>query len=260
MAIEYRPTGEAQAVSQAGKQTGQAEAAKRQQQLTLEQQAEDRARAWEVEKFVLNSQQDFAHEMRLRQAELNKEARAHEWEVEKAEIASRMDFEQQEKERIRDKATFNAGIKAIDDNEGLTDAQRDAAKFNLATKYTHIPEAAQYLGLKQTTTLTSEEQAKAERIAAGLEPRAKAESEVGQYLQQILGGAAQSTTETGTVLVRNNKGIYGTIPVSQVEEAIANGYTVVNENQLVSNANKSKYIPGTRVPFIPTKSNFNLIP
>lgn len=152
MSIQIRPTGEAKAVAQAGRQIGRAKAAEKQQQLTLEQQAREEAKAWEIQKFVLNSQQQFAHEMRLRQAELNKEARAHEWEVEKAELASRMDFEQEERDRLRDKATFNAGIEAITNDKTATNTQKDAAKFNLATKYTHIPEAAPYLGLKPTST------------------------------------------------------------------------------------------------------------
>jgi len=106
------------------------------------------AKDWEMQKMLMNSQQDFAHEMRLRQAELDREARAQEWFNEKMELASRMDFENSEKERLRRKSIFNSGIETIDKNEGLSDLQRDTAKFMLATKYTDIEEAGQYLGLK----------------------------------------------------------------------------------------------------------------
>jgi len=37
--------------------------AEREQQRALEMQARDAARAWELQKLILNSQQDFAHEL-----------------------------------------------------------------------------------------------------------------------------------------------------------------------------------------------------
>jgi hypothetical protein len=155
MAIEYRPSGEAQAVAQAGRTIGAGERAKeersraeRKQQRSLEAQARDAAKAWEWQKFILNSQQDFAHEQRMRQAQLDAEARAKEWEVEKMQLASQFDFEQDEKERLKRKATYVAGKEAIDNNEGLTDQQKEIAHFLLSSKYTDIPEAATGLGYK----------------------------------------------------------------------------------------------------------------
>ena len=112
------------------------------------------AKDWERQKMLMNSQQDFAHEMRMRQAELDREARAQEWFNEKLELVSRLDFEQEEKERQRKKSIFNSGIDTIDKNEGLSDSQKDIAKFMLASKYTDTEEAGQYLGLKPQTQKT----------------------------------------------------------------------------------------------------------
>jgi hypothetical protein len=150
MAISYRPSGEAKAVAAAGAQIGQAQARQRaeaQAQRNAEIQA---AQDWELQKMMMNSQQDFAHEMRLRQAELDREARAKEWEVEKMELRSKFDFEQAEKERLRRKSIFNSGVETIDNNQGLTDEQKNIAKFRLAEKYPDIEESGQYLGLKQS--------------------------------------------------------------------------------------------------------------
>ena len=109
----------------------------------------------------MRSQLDFQQELRDKQYEYDKFNRAKEWDLKKMELHSQLDFEQEEKERLRKKATFNAGIESIDKNEGLTGEQRNDAKFNLASKYTDIPEAAQYLGLKsQTERQSSVEQQK----------------------------------------------------------------------------------------------------
>lgn len=162
MGIEIRQPGEAKAAAQAGKAIGKSEKAKREQSIKLQQEqeamqiaAQQKARRaaleWEQQKMALNSQQDFAHEMRMRQARLDAEARAREWEVEKMELHSRMDFEQEEKERIHRKAEYTAGRDAIDKNEGLTDEQKDMARFLLSTKYSDLSEAAPGLGLKPQT-------------------------------------------------------------------------------------------------------------
>jgi hypothetical protein len=145
MAIEIRPTGEAAAVSQAGQQIGQAEKAKREQQISLERQAQDAARAWEIQKFILNSQQDFAHEQRMRQADLDVEARAKEWEREKMELASRLDFEQDEKKRLRDKAMLDSGMETIDDSDA-PEPEKARARFNLKSKFMHIEGYEETLG------------------------------------------------------------------------------------------------------------------
>ena len=129
---------------------GQAIDKKQEEQFRLDTIAA--AKDWERQKMLMNSQQDFAHEMRLRQAELDKEGRAKEWEVDKMELRSKLDFEQEEKERQRKKSIFNSGIDTIDKNEGLSDAQKNTAKFLLSTKYTDIEEAAQYLGFKPQDT------------------------------------------------------------------------------------------------------------
>jgi len=149
MAISYRPTGEAQAAAQAGKTIGQGQArqkaAEQSQRMTEIQMAKD----WEMQKMLLNSQQDFAHEIRLRQAELDKEARAMEWETEKMEIVSRLDFEQDEKERLRYKAEYKAGRDALNKNkDNMGNAEYAKAEYELNKLYAGkgIPEADSKLG------------------------------------------------------------------------------------------------------------------
>jgi hypothetical protein len=125
MGIEIRPFGEAKAAAQAGTMIGKGKRAEedraraereqaRAQQIAAQQSARQAALEWEQQKMLLNSQQDFAHEMRMRQAGLEKEARAEEWQTEKMELASRMDFEQDEKERLRVKAEYAAGRDILD--------------------------------------------------------------------------------------------------------------------------------------------------
>lgn len=162
MAIRIEQPGAAKAAAQAGTVIGKGKRAEedraraereqaRAQQVKAQQQARQAALEWEQQKMLLNSQQDFAHEMRLKQAGLDKEARAQEWQTEKMELASKFDFEQEEKERLRRTATYNAGKETIENNEGLTNMQKAAANFNLSIRYTDIPEAAAGLGMKPET-------------------------------------------------------------------------------------------------------------
>jgi len=155
MAIEIRPTGEAAATAAAGRTIGKAKAkeaqraeAQRAQEMAFRQQQVQAAREWEMQKMLMNSQQDFAHEMRMRQADLDKEARAEEWQTEKMELASRLDFEQEEKERLRRTAEYTAGRDNINDNQNLTSGRQDQANFLLSMKYADVPEASAGLGLK----------------------------------------------------------------------------------------------------------------
>ena len=159
MGIRLEQPGAAKAAATAGAMVGKSERAKedraraeqqRQQaeSIATQQSARQMAMQWEQEKMMLNSQQDFAHEMRMRQAGLDAEARAREWEVEKMELHSKFDFEQDEKERLRRKAEYTAGRDSIDKNEGLTDGQKNTANFLLSTKYSDLSEAATGLGLK----------------------------------------------------------------------------------------------------------------
>ena len=155
MSIRLEQPGASKAAAAAGTMIGKAERAKedraraeREQAQAAQDQARQTAMQWELQKMTLNSQQDFAHEMRMKQAGLEAEARAQEWQVEKMELASRMDFEQDEKERLRRKAEYTAGRDSIDKNEGLTDAQKEQANFLLSTKYSDLSEAAAGLGLK----------------------------------------------------------------------------------------------------------------
>ena len=113
MGIKYKPKQGPEISARAGAATGAAEKAKTEQRINLALEAEERAKMWELTKMELSSQQQYAHEARMRQVELDKEARAHEWVIEKAEIASRMDFQRQEEERQRKLSELDAQEKAI---------------------------------------------------------------------------------------------------------------------------------------------------
>ena len=93
----------------------------------------------------MNSQQDFAHEMRMRQADLDKEARAEEWQTEKMELASRLDFEQDEQERLRDNAEFEAGDKTITESD-MPETEKPRARFKNAMLHPNAKGAAKYFG------------------------------------------------------------------------------------------------------------------
>lgn len=140
--------GEAKRAAGVGQAIGQARLAEQQKQIKIRQAAEDRAVELELQKIEMLETQDFNKKLRDRQFAIDAEERARQWQIEKMELASRMDFEQEEKERLRKKAIFNSGIESIDSNEGLTDEQKKIAKFQLASRYMDIEEAAPYLGLK----------------------------------------------------------------------------------------------------------------
>jgi len=121
MSIRKEQPGGAKAAATAGAIIGKGERAKedraraeRQQAQAAQDQARQLAIQWEQQKMLLNSQQDFAHEQRMRQAGLEAEARAREWDVEKMEIRSRIDFEAEEKDRRRVMDEAVVGLKAID--------------------------------------------------------------------------------------------------------------------------------------------------
>ena len=113
-AAEKRKREEAIAEQRAAEERAEQRAAKRQEQAIAAQLAgEERAQQWELEKMQMRSQQEFAHELRVNQTNLNAEARAKEWEVEKMDIRSRMDFVAEEKERQRKKSLGQARVDAI---------------------------------------------------------------------------------------------------------------------------------------------------
>ena len=230
MGIRREQPGAAKAAAQAGTVIGKAKRAEedraraereqaRAQQIAAQQSARQAALDWEQQKMLLNSQQDFAHEMRMRQTRLDAEARAREWEVEKMEMASRMDFEQGERERLRRIATYNAGKEAIDNNEGLTDVQKDTAHFYLSSRFYDVPEAAAGLGLRPQTT-----------------------DETASAIRMLLSGDTPTPTgitvppsqgipelKPGHVVVRDNKGNLGQLPIDRAEEAVAEGgFTIVS--------------------------------
>jgi len=165
VAIRIEQPGAAKAAAQAGAIIGKGKRAEeeraraereqaRAQQIAAQQAARQAALDWERQKMLLNSQQDFAHEMRMRQAGLEAEARAREWQVEKMEIASRMDFEQEEKERLRIKAEYAAGRDALDKKkEEMPAGEYERALFRLDSIYAPkgVDAAVEGLGFDTST-------------------------------------------------------------------------------------------------------------
>lgn len=158
MSIELRQPGEASAVAAAGTAIGAGERAKEERaraERAEEQAAQTRAhqvaQEWDLQKMVLNSQQDFAHEQRLQQAQLEGEARAQEWQVEKMEMASRLDFEAEERERQREYSEFLNTDKYIRDkvtSGELTSEKAEDLFFMNAYQHSKLnkPEIIERLG------------------------------------------------------------------------------------------------------------------
>lgn len=210
MGIEIRQPGEAKLAVMEGTAIGQAERAKEERaraDRAAEQAAQDRARQvaqeWDLQKMMLNSQQDFAHQQRLHQADLEAEARSKEWEVQKLELRSQMDFQKKEQARQKEYDEFLATDKYINDKVASgewTPERAEGPLFMNAYRHPHLdkPEIVARLGssveytqkLQGTRTqrpasvseqrwglLTPEEQFKSARVESGLEPRAKAGGE-----------------------------------------------------------------------------------
>ena len=240
MGIEIRPSGETAAYAAAGQTIGKAERAKEErareerqaqhaQDLAARQRADQMAMDWELQKMQMRSKLDFQQELRDKQYEYDKFNRAKEWEVEKMGLASRFDFEQEEKERLRINAEAVAGEKTLLESS-MGDEERARGLFRLWQKFPEARNLQKYSGFdtreERYPSLTSEERAKAERIEAGLLPRARQESETAQYLKN-LGLDGNAVAGPGKVYVKHPNGVRGYIPVEQLEEALTNGYTLI---------------------------------
>lgn len=166
MPIRIEQPGAAKAAAKAGVAIGKGKRAEedraraereqaRAQQVAAQQSARKAALEWEQQKMLFNSQQDFAHEMRMKQSQLEKEARAEEWQVEKMELASRMDFEQDEKERLRIKAEYTAGRDTLDKKKDtMPEGEYERALFRLDSIYAPkgVDTAVEGLGFKEQTS------------------------------------------------------------------------------------------------------------
>jgi hypothetical protein len=126
MAIRIQQPGMAELSAATGSVLGKAQKAQQQQQQEEERalieeerayqtQQRQAAQQWEIEKMRMRSEQDLAHEMRMRQSQLEKEARAEEWAVEKMELASRIDFEREEKSRQMQLSRLDSQIQTLQD-------------------------------------------------------------------------------------------------------------------------------------------------
>lgn len=225
MAIKITQPGEAAAAAKAGATIGRGKRAEedraraereqaRTDQIAAQQAARKAAMEWEQQKMLLNSQQDFAHEMRMRQADLEKEARAKEWATEKMEMASRFDFEQDEKERIRVKAEYAAGRDTLDKKKDEMPAgEYERALFRLDSIY--APK-----GVTEAVT------------GLGFDPR---KEDILSQLRGEIGGPVERTTpptqaditvskKEGEIWMQDIKtGIYGTVPTNEVQSYIKAG-------------------------------------
>lgn len=199
------------------------------QEAELGRQEEQKALQLAIEAQKLSQQREMAQfsaqlalerEKREMAWTLETEERARAWELEKMEITSRMDFEQSEKERLRKKATFNSGIETIDNNEGLTDTQKDTARFLLASKYTDIDEAAPYLGLKPQKT--GEDAIKRTDVDAAIKYLEDYEEKYGGkwYLPKAFEAKPTKEEETAAEYYKN---ILGTVETTPVETGIPTG-------------------------------------
>jgi len=211
MAIRITQPGEVKAAATAGAMIGKGKRAEedraraereqaRAQQMAAQQAARQAALEWEQQKMMLNSQQDFAHEMRMRQVGLEAEARAREWQVEKMELASRMDFEQEEKERLRVKAEYAAGRDTLDKKkEEMPDGEYERALFRYDTIYAAkgVPAAVEGLGFyEQKQDPNIKRRKELEAIVSPEFGRAMSITELEEEARS-LGYASEDLTELG---------------------------------------------------------------
>jgi len=227
MAITIQPTNLSTLYAEAGKMVGEAKrkekeqiAAREAEQQKHQKEMQNTAQQWEMQKMLLNSQQDFAHEQRVYQARLEAEARSREWEVEKMEIASKLDFEREEKERQRKLNKESSIIERlkeeiasgrVDENDlsvqnklAYHQAQYDAvdAGWDRGPSYTDITKMQGVSGGAPRGSLPWEEQeeyynrptavAKRERIT-GTAPLTM--SQYRDFLEDYVGGSEYSSLE-----------------------------------------------------------------
>lgn len=151
MGIEIHQQGEAELYAKAGHAIGAAQKAEKEQALAVQHEnmlievaerrrAEQASRDWEFQKMQLNSQQDFAHEQRLHQADLEGEARSKEWEVQKMELRSQADFQQEEQER-QQKITRIKNAKLAIEREHDAGHFPDERQYQVLKNYYEIQES-----------------------------------------------------------------------------------------------------------------------
>jgi hypothetical protein len=125
--------GKTQLAAAAGKLIGEAQAT--QEAIERSQRVQERLQSLAIQKEMAQFNQQLAIDRaKFNLAmDLEEEKRARQWQLEKMELASRIDFEESERKRAAEKAEYEAGIRLIQENENLTDAQKADAiyKFNL---------------------------------------------------------------------------------------------------------------------------------
>ena len=209
MAIEIRPSGEPAAIAQAGLTIGQGERAKEERaradekaQMAAQDRARQMAMEWDAQKMLLNSQQDFAHEQRLHQSDLEAEARAKEWEVQKMELRSQMDFQREEQERQQKLTRIDNALMTIE-------KEHDAG---------HFPDERQYRALKQYYEI-QETGVDAPPIGLIQPPK---EDEMDKYIKSLRDEVPPPVDTSGgqiggQVRVISPDGVTGKIPIDEWE-------------------------------------------
>lgn len=236
MAIEIRQQGEAGLYAQAGHAIGAAQKAEREQQIAVQREnmlienaerrrAEQVSRDWDLQKMVLNSQQDFAHQQRLHQADLEAEARSKEWEVQKMELRSQMDFQKEEQARQKEYDEFLSTEKYIRDKVASSELPKEKADdlyFMNAYQHSNLnkPEIVARLG------------GTAEYIQRVKTGRSGEESTVETALRNLGGATGDGTPPPTKVWVYTNKGRLASIPGDQLEEAVSEGAKLAPGQQL----------------------------
>lgn len=232
MAIEIRQQGEPELYAKAGVAIGQAERAKEERaraDRAAEQAAQDRARQaaqeWDLQKMLLNSQQDFAHQQRLHQSDLDGEARAKEWEVQKMELRSQMDFQQDEQERTKNIQSITNQLTTLDKFKDQIDPGQYTDKlFELQTSLDNAKAGG-------SVTAGRLPPGGKEGIISRLD---RAGKEVTEPVTLTPEQFAKTAAKGKVLLKRKSDGEIGEVPIGEVAALVASKeYTLVESPNIV---------------------------
>jgi len=233
MAIDYQSG--SGAVAQKGQEAGEA-------RIHEQQRAANNERKMRLDLENIQYQATLQKAMMQQQMDIEQESRAKAWEIEKMETRSRLDFQKDEKVRIKKETQYESGVEEIKKRSRavggfLSPEDTEKFLFQHAMQYqgTNLADKALGLGLSPTdqaiqnalnnkngtpgTPGTPEGQARTESAARG----GLVETDQG-YLVETPGRGLSPLAPTGMVRIVTPSGAKGTIPASQLNEALANGY------------------------------------
>lgn len=238
MAIELRKPGTAKATAQTGKEIGEAQKV---------------AQQWEIQKAAIRSQTAFQQEQLAAQYEVEKEARARMWDIEKMELASRNDFMREERKRQMDLDEKDSKIKAIKQAVDAGQISKEKGEALVFSTQYETPFSTLYDERKEY--MTPEEIRKAELVRGGLQGRAESVNPLDEFLQQELQGisgllttsngeitaAELPVTQPGQVYVIDPSNQLGTVSTEDLDEYIAQGYSLVPGQNIPKSDTYLKY-------------------